>query len=173
MKLRCCDRSHVLTSTCESSCQWSECLHHWSPFLEHRSVEILFLQTYSWSSWHQQLYMDSFNPLTNIVDCNQDVLTVLWLWKWTHVFNTLDIKEFDLEVVCECHGISWIDVPMPLTWTTPLNEVLHVFIHGWPEKSTLPDLCMSAECTIMPPIWWWVASFYDLDAFFCRCTPPE
>jgi hypothetical protein len=62
---------------------------------------------------------------------------------------------------------------VPLTCSTPLDEILRVFIHGWPEKSTLPDFCMSAECPIMSSIWWWVASFNDLDSFFSWYTPFE
>ena len=113
------------------------------------------------STWH------GFNPLGDIVNCHQDIFIVLWLWKQNHVIDTLDIEKLNLEVGGEWHGISLIDIPVPLTCSTPPDEVLHVFIHGWPKKSTLLDLCMSAECTIVSSIWWWVASFYDLDSFFC------
>jgi hypothetical protein len=80
------------------------------------------------------------NPLGDIVDCHQDVLTVPRLWKWSHVGNTPEIKEFDLEVVVEWYGISRIDIPVPLTCSTPSDEVLRVFVHGWPKESTLSDL---------------------------------
>ena len=119
------------------------------------------------STWH------GFNPLGDISNCLQDVLIAFWLWKHAHVVDSPDIKELYLEVVGEWHGISWIDIPVPLTRSTPPDEVFHVFIYGWPKESTLLDLCMSAECVIMSSIWWWVTSFNDLHALFCRYTSSE
>ena len=106
---------------------------------------LLYLCSYklvgSTTAWH------GFNPLGDIVNYHQDVFTVLWLWKRSHVVNTLDIEELHLEVVGEWNGISWIDIHVPLTCSTSTDEVLCILIHGWPKESTLLDLWMSAECT--------------------------
>jgi hypothetical protein len=69
------------------------------------------------------------------------------------VINSLDIEKLNLEVVGEWHDISRIDIPEPLAHSTPPDEVLDIFIHGWLKKSTLLDFQMSAECTIMSSKW--------------------
>jgi hypothetical protein len=63
------------------------------------------------------------------------------------------LKELDLKVGCQWHGISGIDVSVPLIGVAPSYEIFCVFILGWPEKSALPDLCMCAESSIMTSIW--------------------
>ena len=128
---------------------------------------LLGVLSISYSAWH------GFNPLGDIINCHQDVLIAFWLWKQAHVVDSPNIEELYLEVVGEWHGISWIDIPMRLTCSTRLDEILHVFIYGWPKESTLLDLWMSAKCTIMSSICWWVASFDDLDGFFHQYTSSE
>jgi hypothetical protein len=61
-------------------------------------------------------------------------------WKLSHVINSPTVKELNLEIVSQWHGISKIDVAMFLTCSASPDEFLGVFIHGWPEKSALPDL---------------------------------
>jgi hypothetical protein len=63
------------------------------------------------------------------------------------------MKELDLKVGCQWHDISGVDVSMPLTGVAPSYEIFCVLIHGWPEKSPLPHLCMCAESSIMTSIW--------------------
>jgi hypothetical protein len=61
-------------------------------------------------------------------------------WKRSHVINSPIVKELNLEIVSQWHGISRIDVTMFLTYSASPDEFLGVFIHGWPEKPTLPNL---------------------------------
>jgi hypothetical protein len=62
---------------------------------------------------------------------------------------------------------------VPLTWSTSSDEFSRVFVNCWPKESTLPNLCMCAECPIMSSIWWWVASLNNLYSFFSRYTSSE
>ena len=93
------------------------------------------------------------NPLGNIINCHQDVLIIAGFWKWSHEINSPDIEELDLEIGCQGHGIFCVDVAVLLTCSTSSDKIFGVLIHGWPEKSALPDLCMCpAECSIMTSI---------------------
>jgi hypothetical protein len=55
-------------------------------------------------------------------------------WKQSHVINSPTVKELNMEIVSQWHGISGIDVAMFLTCSASLNEFFCVFIHGWPEN---------------------------------------
>ena len=78
-------------------------------------------------------------PLGYIVNCHQNVLIIPWFHKWSHVINSPDVKEFYLKIDGEWHNISSNDISVPLTWPTSLDEIFGVFIHGWPEETTLPN----------------------------------
>jgi hypothetical protein len=113
-----------------------------------------------------------FYPFGDVVDYNQDILAISWLRRWPHVIDSPDIKELNLKVVGEWHGISGVDITVPLTWSTPLDKVLCILVHGWPEESTFLDFCIYSECSIMSSIWWWVTTFNDLESFHWY-TPSE
>jgi hypothetical protein len=75
------------------------------------------------------------------------------LWEWSHEVNAPYFKYFYLKVVVEGHCIPSCDVPLILALPAPPNEFFGVVIHGWPVESTLPDLGLCAEHSIMASIW--------------------
>jgi hypothetical protein len=143
--------------------------HSWDskPWKYHFFKHLLRVSGISSSAWQ------SFDTFGNIVDCHLDVFTVLRFQEWSHVINIPAIKQLDLEVVSEHHGISWINVAMLLTRSASSDKVLRVFIHGWSKESTLPNFCIYLECPIVSSIGWWVTTFNDFDSFFSWYTSSE
>jgi hypothetical protein len=135
--------------------------------------EILFMEYSSCmfgissSTWH------CFYPLGYVVDGEQDVLIVLGHLEWSHEVNTPHIKYFYLKIVVEGHCIASYDVPLKLALLTPSNEFLSVLIHHRPEESTLLDLDLCAEYSVVASIWHRVTFLDDLQSFYCWYTPSQ
>ena len=100
--------------------------------------------------------------LPPILNGDEDVLAILGLLEWPHEVNAPHIKYFYLKIVVEGHCITRGDAFLYLAFSTPLYEFFGVFIHRWPEESALPDFGLSAECSIVAPIWGCMALFDDL-----------
>ena len=60
------------------------------------------------------------------------------------------------------------DPSLPLAALASFDKLLGVFIYCWPEESTLPDLGLCAECTVVSTIGRRVASLYNLEPLAIR-----
>jgi hypothetical protein len=114
-----------------------------------------------------------FHPFGYIVHSYQDVLTVMGLWEWSREINAPHIKYFYLKVVVEGHCIPSCDVPLILALLAPSNEFFGVVLHGWIVESTLPDLGLCAEHSIMASVWSRMTFLDDLPSFSCGYTSPQ
>jgi len=63
------------------------------------------------------------------------------------------MKELYLKIVGEWHSISSSDIFVPVTGPTSSDEIFGVFVHGWPEETTLQNFWMSTEYPIITSIW--------------------
>jgi hypothetical protein len=113
-----------------------------------------------------------FHPFGDVVHSDQDVLAIMGFFEWPHENNAPYVEQFNLMVVCEWHCIASSDATLHLAFSTSSNELSGVFIHYWPEETTLPNLCLSLECPKVASVGCGVAFFDDLYPFCCWYTPP-
>jgi hypothetical protein len=71
-------------------------LHHLSLTLAYRISKISSLKTFLLTFLVSSSAWQDFNPFGDIVNYYQDVLDFFGFWEWSHVVNSLDIKELDL-----------------------------------------------------------------------------
>jgi hypothetical protein len=87
-----------------------------------------------------------------VVDGNKDVFAILGLLEWSQEVNAPHIKYFYLKVVVEGHCIASGDVSLKLALLTPSDELLGVLVHRRLEESTLPDLGLCAEYSVVASV---------------------
>jgi hypothetical protein len=112
------------------------------------------------------------HPLGDVIHSDEDVLAIMGLLEWPHEVNTPYVEQFNLKVVCEWHCIASGDASLQLAPLSPLDKFSGVFIHCWLEETTLPDLCLSLECSKVASVCCGVAFLYDLYPFCCWYTSP-
>jgi hypothetical protein len=87
------------------------------------------------------------------------------LLKWSHEINAPDIKYLHLQVVVEGHCIASYNATLQLTFSTPSDELLGVFVHRRLEEPALPDFGLCAEYSVMASVQRCMASLDDLQSF--------
>ena len=75
--------------------------------------------------------------------------------------------------VMNCHLLSWcsLDVPIFLAFVTLLNEVLHFFLHCWPEIACFSDLRYQGPWPRVISANAFVNFFKDISLFVLFGTP--
>jgi hypothetical protein len=104
------------------------------------------------------------------VHSHQDVFDIFRLWEWSHEVDGPYIEQLHLEVVHEWHYISSINVSMFLASNASSDKLLCILVYHWPEESTLPNLSMRMECSIMSSIRWCMTPLDDFHGFSHRDT---
>jgi hypothetical protein len=93
--------------------------------------------------------------------------------EWSHEVNAPHIKYFYLKVIVEGHCVASGDASLKLALLAPLDELLGVLVHCWPEESTLPDFGLCAKYSIVASVRSRVTFFNNPHSFCRRYTPPQ
>lgn len=86
-------------------------------------------------------------PLGNIIHCYKNVLASERRWEGSHEVYTSDIKNFHYQNGVERHHVPHGHCSEALTSITRPTKLIGVLKQGWPEDSTLYDLCRSLFST--------------------------
>jgi hypothetical protein len=95
------------------------------------------------------------------------------LLEWPHEVNAPNIEDLYLQVVVEGHCIVSYNATLQLIFLTPLDELLGVFVHRWPEEPVLPDFGLHAEYSVMASVRRCMAFLDDLQSFYHWYISPQ